>query len=101
MFLVSLVKKVNGPPTQSINLPRDLYPGQPLEPVAVLARGMVQRGRVTITQVLIRWSLGFPEDDSWEFLYDSQLKFPNHHLEDKVAFMGKAMLQTEDANETN
>ena len=46
------------------------------EPVAVLARPIVNcRGRVVI-EVLIQWSNCFPEDATWECFYDLKKQFP-------------------------
>ena len=48
-----------------------------LEPVAILARRMVKRGNQPATQVLVHWTNSFPEDATWEFLYDLQQRFPD------------------------
>ena len=48
-----------------------------LEPVAVLARRMVQRGNRPATQVLVHWTNSFPEDATWECLFDLQQRFPD------------------------
>ena len=47
-----------------------------LEPVAILARRMVKRENQPVTQVLVHWTNSFPEDATWEFLFDLQQKFP-------------------------
>ncbi|OMO97218.1 hypothetical protein CCACVL1_04628 [Corchorus capsularis] len=48
-----------------------------LEPLAILDRKMVKRGNRAATKVLIHWKNSFPEDATWEFLHDMQLKFPD------------------------
>lgn len=48
-----------------------------MEPLAILDRRVVKRGRTAATQVLVQWSNCFPEDSTWEFLQDLQRQFPN------------------------
>ena len=43
-----------------------------LEPLAILARRMVKRGNQPVTQVLVHWTNSFPEDSTWEYLFDLQ-----------------------------
>lgn len=47
-----------------------------MEPVAILGRRLVKRGRAAATQVLVQWSNCFPEDSTWEYLQDLQRQFP-------------------------
>ena len=47
-----------------------------LQPLAILDRKMVKRGNHAATMVLVHWANYFPEDATWEFLYDLQLCFP-------------------------
>ena len=47
-----------------------------LEPVAILDKRMVRRGNRPATQVLVHWSNSFPEDATWEYLFDIQQRFP-------------------------
>ena len=48
-----------------------------LQPLAILDRKMVKRGNRVVTMVLVHWANFFPEDATWEFLYDLQLRFPD------------------------
>ena len=76
VFHVSqLKKKVGSNMTPGTQLP--VYGSTPaLEPIAILARRMVQRGNRPATQVLVHWTNSFPEDATWEFLYDLQQRYP-------------------------
>ena len=47
-----------------------------MEPLEILARRMVRRGNRPATQVLVHWSNSFPEDATWEYLFDLQQRFP-------------------------
>ena len=75
VFHVSqLKKKVGTARVMGSQLP--VYGNTPaLEPVAILARRMVKRGNQPVTQVLVHWTNSFPEDATWEFLFDLQQKF--------------------------
>ena len=77
IFHVSQLKrKLGSGHLQGSQLP--VYGSSPtLEPLAVLDRRMVQRGNRPATQVLIHWTNSFPEDATWEFLFDLQQKFPS------------------------
>ncbi|OMP06482.1 hypothetical protein COLO4_08104 [Corchorus olitorius] len=44
--------------------------------LAVLDRTFVKRGNVAATQVLVYWQNSFPEDATWEYLFDLQQRFP-------------------------
>lgn len=76
VFHVSQLKKklgVNGEMGCQLPIQRDVHT---LEPVAILDRRTVKRGNKPATQVLVHWTNSFPEDATWEFLYDLQQKFP-------------------------
>ena len=77
IFHISQLKKrIGSHHLQGTQLPS--YGTSPtLEPVAVLARRMVQRGNRPATQVLVHWINSFPEDATWEFLFDLQQCFPD------------------------
>lgn len=47
------------------------------EPVRILERCMTKRGNRAVTEVLVQWSNAFPEDATWELLYDLQQQFPS------------------------
>ena len=77
VFHVSqLKKKVGVTGTIGTQLPilGDVHDWKPL---AVLDRRTVKRGNQAATQVLVHWTNSFPEDATWEFLYDLQKKFPD------------------------
>ncbi|XP_071917026.1 uncharacterized protein [Coffea arabica] len=78
-FHVSLLKKKVGTGSIQAQIPAGIpYQGQLMvEPIAVLDRRLVKRGRVAATQVLVQWSNSFPEDATWEYLQDLQLQFPH------------------------
>lgn len=77
-FHVSLLKKKIGPMLVSPTIPSEVNAqGQILvEPVAILDRRLTKRGNQAATQVLVHWSNSFPEDATWEFLFDLQKRFP-------------------------
>ena len=50
---------------------------QELELVVVLDKRIVKKGNRPTTQVLVHWTNSFPEDATWEFLYNLQQRFPN------------------------
>lgn len=47
------------------------------EPIEIIDKRVVKRGRMKSTQILVLWSNSFPEDDTWEFLQDFEQRFPN------------------------
>ncbi|KAI4379753.1 hypothetical protein MLD38_006007 [Melastoma candidum] len=59
------------------------------EPIAILARRMVKRGRRAATQVLVLWRGAVPEDAIWEFLYELEKQYPTCPLEDKCLSRGE------------
>ena len=77
IFHVSQLKRKLGTSNiPSTQLP--IYGTSPaLEPIAVLDRRMVQRGNKPATQVLVQWTNSFPEDSTWEFLFDLQQRYQN------------------------
>ena len=78
-FHISLLKKKVGTGGTQAQIPAGItHQGQMLaEPIAVLDRRLVKRGRVAATQVLVQWSNSFPEDATWEYLQDLRLQFPH------------------------
>ena len=77
VFHVSQLKKkmgVTGNMGTQLPVPGE---NQELEPIAILDRRTVKIGNRAATQVLVHWTNSFPEDATWEFLYDLQQKFPN------------------------
>ena len=64
------VKRTMGTP---LPVPGDVHQ---LEQLKVLDRRTVKRGNTAATQVLVHWTNSFPEDATWEFLYDLQQRFP-------------------------
>ncbi|GKV41615.1 hypothetical protein SLEP1_g49122 [Rubroshorea leprosula] len=74
-----LKKKVGAKIQVTSQFPVDLPLLVMLEPVAVLGRKMVKRGNQAATKVLVQWSHAYPEDATWEYLYDIQQRFPNFH----------------------
>ena len=78
-FHVSVLKKKMGTGVTHTHIPAGVSrQGQLLlEPIAILDRRLVKRGRVAATQVLVQWSNSFPEDATWEYLQDLKLQFPN------------------------
>ena len=81
IFHVSVLKKkVGAGSLQAHNPTRITYQGHlMMEPIAVLDRCLVKRGRVAATQVLVQWSNSFPENFTWEFLQYLQKQFPNFY----------------------
>ena len=45
-------------------------------PVCILDRRMKKQGNHAITEVLVQWSNGYPEDATWEKLHHLQQQFP-------------------------
>ncbi|XP_071926915.1 uncharacterized protein [Coffea arabica] len=78
-FHVSVLKRKVGSGVVQAHIPAGVsQQGQLLlEPIAILDRRLVKRGRAAATQVLVQWSNSFPEDATWEYLQDLQLQFPN------------------------
>ena len=77
VFHVSQLKKkigVTGTIGTQLPILGDVHDWKPL---AVLDRRTVKRGNQAATQVLVHWTNSFPEDATWEFLYDLQKKFPD------------------------
>ncbi|XP_075092505.1 uncharacterized protein LOC142172731 [Nicotiana tabacum] len=68
VFHVSQLKKKIGTNIVACVDPSVCLPdGAPMtEPVAVLGRRMIQRGKKAVTQVLIQWSNLLPEEATWE-----------------------------------
>ncbi|GKV02869.1 hypothetical protein SLEP1_g15252 [Rubroshorea leprosula] len=67
-----LKKKVGAEIRVTSQFPVDLPLPVMLEPVAVLGRKMVKQGNRAATKVLVQWSHAYPEDATWEYLYDIQ-----------------------------
>lgn len=81
VFHISQLKKKIGPAVSlGTELPSFGGITSP-KPVSILARRMVKRGNRVATQVLILWANSFPEDATWEYLYDLQQKFPDFPFE--------------------
>nr|XP_027101797.1 uncharacterized protein LOC113722757 [Coffea arabica] len=78
-FHVSLLKRhVGNQPVQQHIPTRLTDQGQLLmEPVAILDRRLVRRGRTAATQVLVQWSNSFPEDATREYWYDLHQQYPH------------------------
>ena len=78
-FHVSLLKKHVGDHPVQPHIPvRVTDQGHLLvEPVAILDRRLVRRGRTAATQVLVQWSNSFPEDATWEYWFDLHQKYPH------------------------
>lgn len=77
-FHVSVLKKqIGAAPVQS-HIPAGItvLGHLMMEPVTILGRRLVKRGRAAATQVLVQWSNCFPEDSTWEYLQDLQRQFP-------------------------
>ncbi|XP_039004684.1 uncharacterized protein LOC120131872 [Hibiscus syriacus] len=47
------------------------------EPLRILERRMVKRGNRAVTEMLVEWTNSFPEDATWEVLYQLQHQFPS------------------------
>ena len=50
------------------------------EPIAILDRRIGKKCGHAVTKVLIQWSNCFPEDATWESLFDLQRQFPSFNL---------------------
>ncbi|GMI89821.1 hypothetical protein HRI_002651400 [Hibiscus trionum] len=49
------------------------------EPLKILDRRIGKKGSRAITEVLVEWTISFPEDATWEPLHQLQIQFPNFH----------------------
>ncbi|GMJ12996.1 hypothetical protein HRI_004968800 [Hibiscus trionum] len=78
VFHVSQLKKHIGSDEFSNQLPL-VGPdgGISKEPVKIIDRRIGRRGNRAVTEVLVEWSNTFPEDATWEVLYQLQQQFPN------------------------
>ncbi|GMI95061.1 hypothetical protein HRI_003175400 [Hibiscus trionum] len=78
VFHVSQLKKQVGSDEVSSQLPL-IGPdgGIGKEPVRVIDRRIGKRGNRVVTEVLVEWSNTFPEDATWEVLYQLQQQFPD------------------------
>ena len=77
VFHVSQLKKKIGPHSRMGTLLPTPSSTPMLEPLVILARRMVRRGNRPATQVLVHWSNFFPENATWEYLFDLQQRFPH------------------------
>ena len=83
VFHVSQLKKhVGAAPVQSQLPLLDADGVLSKEPIAIMDRRINKRKGQAITEVLVHWSNCFPEDATWECLFDLQQRFPLI-LEDK------------------
>ncbi|GMI64735.1 hypothetical protein HRI_000142800 [Hibiscus trionum] len=78
IFHVSQLKKHIGSDEFSAQLPL-IGPdgGISKEPVRIIDRRIGKRGGRAVTEVLVEWSNAFPEDATWEVLYQLQQQFPD------------------------
>lgn len=79
VFHVSLLKKKIGPVTEvSPTLPDFDDDGKVLlQPVQILARRLVKKGKSPATQLLVQWA-HLPETEAtWEYLADVRQRYPN------------------------
>ena len=78
VFHVSQLKKHIGKAPSQSQLPLlDTNGVLAKESIAILDRRMNKRKGRLITEVLIQWSNCFPEDATWECLFELQEKFPS------------------------
>ncbi|OMO68489.1 reverse transcriptase [Corchorus capsularis] len=78
VFHVSQIKKHIGKAPAHAQLPvLDSHGIIAREPTAILERRMVKRRGRAVTEALVLWSNSFPEDATWECLFDLQKKFPD------------------------
>jgi hypothetical protein len=84
VFHVSALKKKLGQSVSPLSTlpPIDRHGDIQPEPAQILERRMVKRCGRSITEVLVRWSGSFVDDDTWELLWALQNQFP--HLVGKV-----------------
>lgn len=76
-FHVSLLKLCPDPTATQVPLPNDVTDlNNPKEPFAVLDRRVVQRHHRPLTQVLIHWTGGLPEEAMWESWEEVTKLFP-------------------------
>ncbi|GMI89883.1 hypothetical protein HRI_002657600 [Hibiscus trionum] len=47
------------------------------EPAKIIDRRIGKKGNRTVTEVLVEWTNTFPEDATWEVLYQLQQQFPD------------------------
>ncbi|GMI68863.1 hypothetical protein HRI_000555600 [Hibiscus trionum] len=78
VFHVSQLKKHIGSDEFSNQLPL-VGPdgGISKEPVRIIDRRVGRRENRAVTEVLVEWFNTFPEDATWEILYQLQQQFPN------------------------
>ncbi|GMI86825.1 hypothetical protein HRI_002351800 [Hibiscus trionum] len=77
VFHVSQLKKHVGEAVCSNELPLVGPDGSICkEPVRILDRRIGKRGGRAVTEVLMEWTNSFPEDSTWEALYQLQQQFP-------------------------
>ncbi|GMI77062.1 hypothetical protein HRI_001375500 [Hibiscus trionum] len=77
VFHVSQLKKQVGTEEIQAHLPL-IGPdgGISKEPVRILDRRIGKKGNRAVTEVLVEWTNTFPEDATWEVLYQLQQQFP-------------------------
>ncbi|GMI69926.1 hypothetical protein HRI_000661900 [Hibiscus trionum] len=78
VFHASQLKKQIGSDEFSTELPL-IGPdgGISKEPVRIIDRRIGRKGNRAVTEVLVEWSNTFPEDATWEVLYQLQQQFPD------------------------
>ena len=76
-FHVSQLKKHVGNISVSSQLPMVGEDGTlAKEPVRIIERRMVNRGNKDVTEVLVQLTNSFPEDATWEVLFELHKRFP-------------------------
>ncbi|XP_074283614.1 uncharacterized protein LOC141608153 [Silene latifolia] len=89
-FHVSLLKRCYGSVPEEPSFPIEpIEPGALKEPELILAKKTVQRGRVSATKVLVKWSDSEIEDTTWEFLYDLLQTYPKFNPWEQGSLEGR------------
>ncbi|XP_074290920.1 uncharacterized protein LOC141617652 [Silene latifolia] len=82
VFHVSQLKKHEGPPPESVNIPElDNLQQLMAEPMAILGRKLAKEGNEATVHLLIQWSNSGPEDATWEPYDEIEKRFPEFNLE--------------------
>ena len=95
VFHVSQLKRKLGSEVVSQSSLPDISDEGLLEPkpAHILDGRIVQRGRRTITEVLVQWEGTSRASATWERLFDMKRRFPELNLGDKVSFEREALLR--------
>ncbi|XP_074278258.1 uncharacterized protein LOC141601852 [Silene latifolia] len=82
VFHVSQLKKHEGSPPKSVNIPElDNLQQLMAEPVAILGRKLAKEGNEATVYLLIQWSNSGPEDATWGPYDEIAKRFPEFNLE--------------------